>query len=36
MKKAYESIEMEVIRFSAEDIVVTSGGIELPDDPIED
>lgn len=35
MKKAYESIEMEVILFRVEDILTTSG-IELPDDPIDD
>ncbi len=35
MKKAYESIKMEVVQLRAEDIIVTSG-IELPDDPIDD
>ena len=35
MKKAYESIEMEVIQLRTEDILTTSG-IELPDDPIDD
>ena len=32
MKEAYESIEMEIIRFNAEDVIVTSN--DLPDMPI--
>ncbi len=28
MKKMYEELEMEVIRFNAEDVIVTSGDVE--------
>ena len=36
MKETYQNVEIEVIRFESEDINTTSGGIELPDDPIID
>lgn len=29
-KDTYEGLEMEVIRFETEDVITTSGGIELP------
>ena len=35
MKETYQNVEIEVIRFESEDIITTSG-IELPDDPIDD
>ena len=38
MKENYQNLEIEVTRFGAEDVITTSGGggIERPDDPIED
>ena len=39
MKENYQSLEIEVTRFGAEDVITTSGGrggIELPDDPIDE
>lgn len=36
MKENYQNVEIEIIRFDAEDVITTSGGIELPDDPIVD
>ena len=36
MKENYQNVEIEIIRFYAEDVITTSGGIELPDDPIDD
>ena len=36
MKENYQKVEIEVVRFEALDIVTQSGGIELPDEPIDD
>ena len=36
MKENYQNVEIEIIRFDAEDVITTSVGIELPDDPIND
>ena len=36
MKENYQNLEIEVTRFGAEDVITTSGGIELPDDPIDE
>lgn len=30
----YEVLEMEVIEFDTEDVITTSGDIELPEEPI--
>ena len=30
----YEVIEMEVIRFDAGDVIMTSGDVEMPEQPI--
>ncbi len=30
----YEALEMEVIEFDTEDVITTSGDIELPEQPI--
>ena len=32
-KETYEPVEIEVIEFDAEDVIVTSGPIETPDIP---
>ncbi len=34
MKKEYVEPEMEIIEFETEDIITTSGGIGLPEDPL--
>ncbi len=33
MKKPYKSLEIEIIRFGAEDVITTSVGEEAPDTP---
>ena len=34
MKKTYNELNMEIIRFAAEDIITTSGDTETPDVPL--
>ena len=34
MKKTYQSVEVEVIQFDKEDVITTSGGIDLPDETL--
>ena len=33
-KEIYESLQMEVIVFEAEDVITTSGGSQLPFEPV--
>lgn len=35
MKEKYVPAEMEIIKFEAEDVIRTSGEIELPEDEID-
>ena len=30
----YEALEMEVIEFDTEDVITTSGDVEMPEEPI--
>lgn len=32
MKNKYEKAEIEIIEFETEDVITTSGGIDLPED----
>ena len=32
MKEKYEKAEIEIIEFETEDVITTSGGIDLPED----
>lgn len=32
MKEKFEKAEIEIIEFESEDVITTSGGVELPED----